>query len=116
MVPIIALLAATSGLLVLVATARASPLISSSCSDELLLLCDTARRASVGNCLGCASMHQHDLKTAGCNQAQIEPLCTGDPPTGGPLKVLVACSRRQPKFDKDLFSPKTSKILFIAFF
>ena len=62
------------------------------CSDQLLLLCGNARRASGGNCLVCAGQHQSQLLDAGCNDPTIEAWCSGVepppppvPPVGGRL-------------------------------
>ena len=46
------------------------------CAMQLNNLCYSAWRASTGNCLVCAGLHQSDLEQAGCDEPHIDSFCT----------------------------------------
>ena len=45
------------------------------CTRILTRLCETAKAASVGNCIVCAGMHQSQLQHANCSNADIDKFC-----------------------------------------
>ena len=47
------------------------------CTDSLARLCDSARRASAGDCLVCCGQHQPQLQQANCNSPAIDAFCSG---------------------------------------
>ena len=48
------------------------------CMAALASLCDGPRRASPGNCLICAGMHQAPLEVARCREADVNHFCNTD--------------------------------------
>ena len=48
---------------------------STRCKAALELLCASARRSSAGNCFICCGQHQYDLRTAGCQQVDLDNYC-----------------------------------------
>ena len=73
------------------------PSVATACSDALARLCEDSRRASPGDCLVCAGMHQAPLTAAGCSNPTIEGWCSAAAstcsvapmPNGRPASPLI---------------------------
>ena len=67
------------------ATPRSSAVVgattgsSNDCTSQLMSLCESARGASIGDCLVCAGGHQSELMRAGCTNDNFDSWCDGVP-------------------------------------
>ena len=69
------------------------------CTDSLAQLCSSARRASAGDCLVCAGVHQPELQRVNCNNPTIGAWCSGAAPAPDASRDLWPMFMRTPSHD-----------------